>query len=512
MLFQLFYNSVQKFPQQPALWVDGELYSYADLYNSSQQIANALMPIANERVGLFASRSISAYSGVLGILQSGKTYVPLNPKFPESRNAAIAKLAGVNTIIVGKECLHAIAEITQLLDDHIQLLFPDCTESEIPAIVLQSHTCFFVADSSQNATINPTPSHLAYILFTSGSTGLPKGVPIKQQSVLDYVDYLYQRYLPNENDKFSQTFDLTFDLSVHDMFLCWKSGACLYSLPEKTVLGPGKFIKEHQLSFWFSVPSVAQFMDSFRMLKPDIFHSLRVSLFCGEPLPVNVAMKWQQATGNQRLENIYGPTEATIGISHYTLPNIAENIKSKNGIVSIGSVFSSQNYKIKTDTSLPENTGELLLSGSQITDGYWHNDVKTNENFETDNLGVLWYKTGDIVELDKDGDLFYLERKDFQVKIRGYRIELEEINHAISKFSGESMVYSIPWPIKDGIAESIYTFVGVNCKNSKAELIQHLQTILPEYMVPKDIAFVANFPLNSNGKIDKLALINTLEK
>ncbi|MCC7297348.1 MAG: AMP-binding protein, partial [Bacteroidia bacterium] len=185
MLFQLFYNSVQKFPQQPALWVDGELYSYADLYNSSQQIANALMPIANERVGLFASRSISAYSGVLGILQSGKTYVPLNPKFPESRNAAIAKLAGVNTIIVGKECLHAIAEITQLLDDHIQLLFPDCIESEIPANVLQSHTCFFVADSSHSATINPTPSHLAYILFTSGSTGLPKGVPIKQQSVLD---------------------------------------------------------------------------------------------------------------------------------------------------------------------------------------------------------------------------------------------------------------------------------------------------------------------------------------
>lgn len=506
-LYSIFSQTAAKYPNHNALWVNGDTYTYADLEKKSDTIKQFLASISGENIGLLASKSITAYSGILGILSSGKTYVPLNPKFPIARNAAIAKMAQTDCLIVGAECCNFIQELSELLQDSTVLFFPENVRDDISENVLNTHTCYFKGDTVNTENVNLSTSEFAYILFTSGSTGVPKGVPIYQQSVIDYVSYLNQRFEPTPNDRFSQTFDLTFDLSVHDLFLCWNAGGCLYSVPEKSVLGPGKFIKEHQLTFWFSVPSVLQFMDTFKMLKPDNFPSLRVSLFCGEPLPLDICVKWQKATSYQRCENIYGPTEATIGISHYTIPNDANQIKSRNGIVSIGSIFATQSYHIDP---YEDNNGELLLGGSQLSPGYWHNEEKTSEAFFYDNAGFRWYRSGDIVSQDADGDLYYLGRKDFQIKIRGYRIELEEINHAIMKYTGETLVYCLPWPAANGVAEGIVAFITDKTTRPKTDILQYLQSILPEYMIPNDIMFVEHFPLNSNGKIDKLKLLETL--
>ncbi len=508
-LFDLFARNAQLNPQNQALWVEGKYYSYAELLSESIRISQVLGTNSNARIALFASKSITAYAGVLGILQSGCTYVPLNPKFPAQRNASIVSLSQSQIIVVGKECMAEIEACADFLPEKITLYFHQTAIEEIPPALTSRFNCITQPKEITLAENKPYPEY-AYILFTSGSTGIPKGVPVKHSSVNDYVQYLHQRFLPDSNDRFSQTFDLTFDLSVHDLFVCWNAGACLYAIPEKTVLGPGKFIREHELTFWFSVPSVAQFMDKFRMLKPGIFPTLRVSLFCGEPLPIAVAKKWQEATGYQKTENIYGPTEATIGISHYTLPDEPGEIKSRNGVVSIGKIFNTQLARIVNDHGLPDNAGELWLGGSQLADGYWQNEAKTVESFVTDEENKRWYKTGDLVEKDSEGDIFYVSRKDFQVKIRGYRIELEEINHAISEITNEDLVFSVAWPVHDGIAESIYTFITSHCTINKQIILQKLTDFLPDYMVPKDIIYINEFPLNSNGKIDKLALTQTL--
>lgn len=510
-LFDLFARNAQQYPQNQALWVEGKYYSYAELLAEANLISQIANHTPGSQIALFASKSITAYAGVLGILQSGRTYVPLNPKFPAQRNASIVSLSQASLIVVGKECITEIEACAVYLPENVTLYFHQTNQSEIPTALSSRFECI-TQPNKETLVQNKLSSKYAYILFTSGSTGIPKGVPVKHSSVNEYVQYLHQRYEPNSTDRFSQTFDLTFDLSVHDLFLCWNAGACLYSIPEKTVLGPGKFIREHELTFWFSVPSVAQFMDKFRMLKPGIFPTLRVSLFCGEPLPIAVAKKWQEATGYQQTENIYGPTEATIGISHYALPDEPGEIKSRNGVVSIGKIFNTQSARIVNENGQTDTAGELWLGGTQLADGYWQNETKTAESFITDDNNNRWYKTGDLVEMDAEGDIFYVSRKDFQVKIRGYRIELEEINHAISEITHEDLVFSVAWPVNDGIAESIYAFITAHCTIDKHIIMQKLTAFLPDYMVPKDIIYIQDFPLNSNGKIDKLALTQTLSK
>jgi acyl-CoA synthetase (AMP-forming)/AMP-acid ligase II len=183
-----------------------------------------------------------------------------------------------------------------------------------------------------------------------------------------------------------------------------------------------------------------------------------------------------------------------------------------NGVVSIGEIFSTQDYcLINEQIELTKDSGELCLSGSQLTSGYFNNPEKTAESFfKFPNDNRLWYKTGDIVKLENN-NLFYISRKDFQVKIRGYRIELDEINLAIRNFTNCDLVYTIPYPLSSGIAENLFSFIESNCKIEKNLILKYLEDNLPEYMVPKDILYIKEFPLNSNGKIDLKKLSTKIE-
>lgn len=490
-IFSLFEHAAALRPQAPALFVQQHVYSYEELSLHCSKIAQNLSHSKSNVVGLLAHRSIAAFAGVLGILKSGNAYVPLNPNFPINRLVDTMNAAGIQTIVYGKECEDLLLSL--------QSLMPNSTTW------ISAESAFASAIHSDLSPSSHTD--IAYLLFTSGSTGKPKGVPVKHSSVLAYVNTLVETYKPAHTDRFSQSFDLSFDLSVHDMFVCWAAGACLYCIPEKAVFAPAKFIREHELTWWFSVPSVIRFLDQFRMLKPEIFPSLRMSMFCGEALPLSLAVKWQQAANSSQVVNIYGPTEATIGISAYTLPAEESKIKHRNGVVSIGTIFPGQLHTILSDEPQTE-AGELCLGGSQLTDGYWHNQEKTDECFFTDSQH-RWYKTGDAVIEDAEGDIYYIGRLDFQAKINGYRVELEEINHTLNQGFGVS-AYSVAWPVHEGIAASIYTFIAGSPAAPVAEMKLELQHKLPEYMQPKDLIFVETFPLNANGKINKEALIKLL--
>jgi amino acid adenylation domain-containing protein len=504
-IFGFFNDSNSKYGNKVALFVDNTEYKYNELSLKAGLVHSVLSNYEQQNVGIFGLRSLTCYQGILGTLSSGKTYVPLNPKFPTERNITITSLADLELFVVDHFGLKQIVTMANSLKKSTVLICPNINQQEIPD-TLKNKFKIYSSESLIESTADfedVENERYAYIMFTSGSTGVPKGVPVSHHNVSSYVKYLQDRYSINSDDRFSQTFDLTFDLSVHDMFLAWSVGASLYVIPETALMAPAKFIKQNELSVWFSVPSLAQFMNKFRMLKENSFPSLRYSLFCGEALPKSIAIAWQKAACNSILENIYGPTEATIGITHYQIPRDEFEILEYNGVVSIGKLFNTQDYCLIDEIgTLTDKYGELCLSGTQLTTGYYNNPEKTKHSyFNFPGKDKLWYKTGDIVKFENN-HLFYISRKDFQVKIRGYRIELDEINLLIRNFIKCDLVYTIPYPISGGVAENLYSFIDINYKTDKGQILRHLKDKLPEYMIPKDIIFIKEFPLNSNGKID----------
>jgi len=332
--------------------------------------------------------------------------------------------------------------------------------------------------------------------------------------VAHYLRYVSERYSISPDDRFSQMFDMTFDLSVHDMFVCWTNGACLCSVPQASLMAPARFIREKQLTVWFSVPSVIMLLQKMRMLKPASLPSLRLSLFCGEALLASWADAWQTAAPGSLLENLYGPTEATIAISHYRWKP-GSSAHCVNGIVPIGHIFSTQKgCIIDSDRKLVAAgaAGELCLAGSQVTGGYLNNPAKTREQFITlGEEGETWYRTGDLVLEDEDGCLQYLGRLDNQVQVRGHRVELQEVDHVLREASKNDLSVAVAWPVDGGHAEAIYAFI-CGSESDGDGIIDFCKRRLPEYMVPRRIFMIEEMPLNVNGKIDRGALAKLVEK
>lgn len=354
---------------------------------------------------------------------------------------------------------------------------------------------------------------IAYLLFTSGSTGQPKGVMISHANVLHYVDYVTKRYGINSADRLSQTFDLTFDLSAHDLFVAWGSGACLCVPTQKQMIKPGAFINQARLTQWFSVPSTAIFMRRLGELKPGSYPHLRLSLFCGEALPMEVARDWSAAAPNSIVENIYGPTELTIGCTAYRWHNQTSPVDCEQGIVPIGEPFENMEALI-VDEQLRQvpigHEGELLMTGPQLGQGYWRDEEKTKSAFiSVPGREGIYYRTGDRVRrLAPDKPLTYLGRLDNQVKVLGHRVEIGEVEAVARKLSGVDGVIAIPWPNKTN-ADGIELFLEMDQFDTEP-LLKQMKEQLPHYMIPRNIRTLSRLPRNPNGKYDRGALRDIL--
>jgi amino acid adenylation domain-containing protein len=516
-----FLRSAERFPDRNAVVVNGEPMTYAELQTATDGIAAAIAasePEPNVLAAVFAYRSMTAYSGVLGILASGKGYVPLNPKFPVERSRKMLVLSGCRVLIVGKEAFHQLAQLLEGVEASLTVILPDTHDIGSIASLYAKHrfiTAPEIPAASVPAAPQVAPDSVAYLLFTSGSTGQPKGVPISHANVCAYVSYTCDRYDVNENDRFSQEFDQTFDLSVHDMFVCWERGACLYCVPERAVMAPAKFIRDNALTMWFSVPSVVGGLTKLRLLQPGSLPSLRFSLFCGEPLPAAYAQAWSEAAANSTLENLYGPTETTIAISNYRWDPAKSLSECVNGIVPIGKVFAPQTAQLVDENrqAVPRGeVGELCLSGSQVTNRYWNSPEKSAEQFVRlpGDGDAVWYRTGDLAR-QQNGFLLYVGRIDHQVKIRGHRVELQEIEEVMRKACGTSQVVSVPWPVRNGSGDGVVAFVSGLDSIDHSRILAYCSGVLPEYMVPKKIYLLPEMPLNVNGKIDRNKLVQILE-
>jgi amino acid adenylation domain-containing protein len=504
-LWSYFKKSANQFPTHTALWVNEINYSYAQLEGYANELAKLVNSDAEgEFVGILAHRSIHAFAGILGAAQSGKAYVPLNPGFPENRLAQTMHQSGMTILLASPEYADLAERLCAISELGIRLVVADFSESMCTII-----TNKVIGGTERKSELTPSePSRYAYMLFTSGSTGVPKGVPVSQRNVAAYIDSINRQFNFTPQDRFSNVFDLNFDLSVHDMFISWSNGASLYCLSERDVLTPAAFIKRHEISCWFSTPSTLLVMDRLRQLKQAGFPSIRLSLFCGEALHESLALKWQDAAPNSQLCNLYGPTETTIAISGYAID--PDQPISRNGILSIGKVFDQHSFKV-VDQHLNEVTegeqGELLLSGPQVVEGYWNNPELTSRNFVL-RENKIWYRTGDLVAQQPDGSLFFFGRIDFQVKIQGRRIELTEIDFVIADLADTSSVVTVVLENKHGRKLLISCIASTTSfGQEKLDDIAHgCRSKLPTYMIPENILIFDTFPLNSNGKTDRKEL------
>ena len=517
-----FLRSAETFPDRTALEVAGEVVSYKQLRDRAFAIAGTLaaLPVDNEvpLTAVFAYRSVTAFAGVLAALIRGHGYVPLNRTFPPERTRLMLDRSGCKAVIVDQASAAQLPQVLRGIERQLTLILPDVDDTAALAAELQQHRVLGRRDltdaSADSFPAQDDPDSLAYLLFTSGSTGQPKGVMVSQQNVRHYVDYVSRRYRFTCEDRLSQTFDMTFDLSAHDMFVAWENGACVCCPTQKQLIKPGAFINDSRLTAWFSVPSTAVFMRRFNVLKPGAYPGLRLTLFCGEALPVDVAREWAEAAPNSIIENIYGPTELTIACTAYRWDGATSPFETEQGVVPIGEPFEDMRAVIVDENLQPlidGIDGELVMTGPQLSRGYWQDEEKTRRAFvKIPGHEGTFYRTGDRVRRAEPGKpLLYLGRLDSQIKVLGHRVELGEVEAAVREVSGIDGVVAFGWPMSASGADGIEVFLQAQDCDTCA-LVDRLKARLPGYMVPRNIHLLNQFPLNGSGKFDRPALRDKL--
>jgi len=502
-----FHKAASTHPERIAIsWEGGEV-GYGEMLEMVQSLRRELPRSA--RIGLLANRTPVAYAGIQAILSVGAAYVPLNPAFPALRTEKMIQLAGLGTLVVGNDCADALAALLAVHAGPLEIVTlgpveavraaladrPDCTLREGGAI---PHSAFVEPDEPVDG--------IAYILFTSGSTGEPKGVMVTHANVDSYLDSFLERYPIFPEDRVSQTFDLTFDPSVHDQFTTWKVGATLVPISSHLLHAPLDFADEHGITVWFSVVSLPALLESSRMVREGALPKLRLSMLCAEKFTWNTLQIWKRIAPNSACANVYGPTEVTISSITFSVPDDFRESSCHHGGLPIGRVYPRQFAEIRRpDGSLcdPLEEGVLWLGGDQVTPGYL-DPIKTAERFVPKD-GRMWYRSGDICFFDREGLIQYIGREDFQVKVTGYRIELGEIEAALLRESGASFAVAEVARLRGEIDE-IVCVLPTSCAPRKKAIREGVKATLAAYMVPRVWKFQDNLPLNSNGKVDRKAL------
>ena len=496
-----------------AISIGNESLTYYQLFHPVLEFNKSLDFNMNneEAMGVLADKSIVGFQCISSALLSGKSYVPLNIKYPVKRNASIIQQSGVKTLLVDSNCKTIALEIYIFLNKSIKLIILDRAEDG-------SITYISVLPENKTSTDIKLGLDIAYLLFTSGSTGTPKGVPISDKNIENYLYNISLNYDFSPKDRFSQFFDFTFDLSLHDILVCWKHGACLCPAKKQELLFPLHFAKKQSITVWFSVPSLAiSAKDLMRKKFVDYrIENIKYSFFCGEALSNQLAKEWHTITNKSPVINLYGPTEATIAFTAFKYSQSSNFIDAN--VVPIGKAMGNNKCQVmKDDASICniEEKGELCLSGKQVFDGYIEKNIKTKETFhyQKSSTGEImkWYRTGDIVSIQKNGCLIYYGRNDRQVQVKGFRVELQEVEHVIRTILSTSRLAVIAYPINNiGEAKGLSLFISNN--DNSSNIIDKCQNLLPHYMVPDNIIILKRFPFNSNGKLDYKKLIEIAKK
>lgn len=487
----------------PAIEESGGQFSFGELLRLACAIRDevaACCPAAG-CVAVVDDPGSAACASIAAAHALGRAYVPLSPDYSGSRVKQVVAAVEPALIIVSDRVAPRVAHL--LPPFHPVLKVSPGTRSVV----------WLRAPATKAASASPTDSDIAYVMFTSGTSGHPKGVPVRFESLMAYLETACRDFGVVPGDRASHFFDLTFDLSVHDIFVTLLGGGTLVPVPGRQRMLPAHFIRKNRISHWFSVPSVADALDHVGALRPNVFPYLRQSLFCGEPLRWATAAAWQVAAPASRVVNLYGPTEATIAISSFEMPSAGEPRNETPDIVPIGHIFEAQHDHIHPGRAEREATrGELWLSGSQVIMRYLGHEGEDTRKFVRGPDGDSWYRTGDVVERDSRGVLHFIGRLDDQLKVSGYRVEPAEIERVIHQSFPQcrSIVVLCGRGRRQGLVAVLVC--GKSTMPSASQVRQACADSLPPYMRPRHVVWRSSWPLNANGKIDRIEVRRQLEE
>jgi len=462
------------------------------------------------------SKSISSIVCIFGILKAGGIYVPIAPEAPAKRVDYILRNCGIKCLLSVRD---KIAQLEKAFQadcpiEKIILTNYESTDSKLPAEFITWET---ILNSTKNypPVLNLIDRDLAYILYTSGSTGDPKGVMLSHLNSLTFVNWAQEFFQIRKEDRVANHSPLHFDLSVFDIFATIKAGATVVIIPDGTSSFPirlAELIEKERITVWNSVPSVLVLLTMYGKLDRFEFPNLRLVLFAGEKFPIKYIRQLKKHIQHADFYNQYGQTEANSS-TYYHVENLPDD---DGGQIPIGKPAANfEVFAIDENNNIisrPGEVGELYVCGSSVAQGYWGNIEKTKLAFVDNPLRngsrEKSYKTGDLVTIDEVGNYVFLSRRDNMVKSRGYRIELGEIETVILSHPGVKEVAVVAIP-DDLIGNRIKAFLVPfeEDKLTEREIIKYCSERILKYMIPEIIEFRKYLPRTSTGKVDKKSLV-----
>lgn len=498
-----FQSIVDAFPDRTALWFSKtETYSYENLNHRANRLAHFLHERdlkTGDVVCISGSKNIHTYSLMLACLKLGVAYSIFDPDSPPERLRKILSTCRPRLAAMDTDLLEKFKGIL------VELEIPPLATGEpasLPAGLVSLNSAF------SHSVTGSTPS---YIMFTSGSTGMPKGAVMTHAGVLNLAEWARETYAITPDDILTNVNPLYFDNSVFDFYSALLNGACLVPFSKQETRNPKTLVDKIDAAgctLWFSVPSLLIYLQTMKAADGRYLRTIRRFIFGGEGYPKpKLKALFDVYSDTSEFFNVSGPTECTCICSSYKIT--AEDFHDLDGFPPLGSIAPNFSYLIFDDENkmtAEGELGELCLLGPNVGLGYYNDPERSSASFVQNPFNLefreVMYKTGDLVRLDPvDGKLYIHGRKDNQVKHMGYRIELEEIENALHRTGLVSEAVAIH-SFNGGLSRLIAVVAALGAVE-EAELRRDLQKLIPDYMIPSTFHFEESLPKNPNGKVDR---------